>query len=302
VRAAANEIEPNAEIRVELIDAAESSLRLNTILDWVEAQLARVDEGAGKYWRIKKLAIGLAIFLPTVGYPTYDFYFGDPPTVSLSDEDRKLLNELLEHTRSAPGVEEKRRAFFRTVERDPSISSVRVAEGRSEPSAILVPSEEFAERGGLWALQEEEQERTLYPVLDVTLVAPRLVARPRSWVFQQEGMPEFSATMRDRTFLAALAQDHVRERLRIGIPMTIRLEVSQQEVDHYTDERTDDKGANNDKLTHSPTPSVPCGVRWAVTAQLAVWLPLPAACPSASAPRLGLSPDPWRPCSLSAPP
>ena len=36
-RAAAREIEPSAQIRVELVDADESSLRLNTILDWVES-------------------------------------------------------------------------------------------------------------------------------------------------------------------------------------------------------------------------------------------------------------------------
>jgi hypothetical protein len=56
-RAAAREIEPSAQIRVELVDADESSLRLNTVLDWVESQLEKVDKGGGSYPRLKKLAI-----------------------------------------------------------------------------------------------------------------------------------------------------------------------------------------------------------------------------------------------------
>ena len=45
IRAAASEIDPNVHIRVELIDADVGSLRLNTILDWVEEQLARAGPG-----------------------------------------------------------------------------------------------------------------------------------------------------------------------------------------------------------------------------------------------------------------
>jgi hypothetical protein len=37
--------------------------------------------------------------------------------------------------------------------------------------------------------------------------------------------------MNDKRFLAALLQDHVRERLRVGIPMTLRLAVKEVKVD-----------------------------------------------------------------------
>ncbi len=231
LRAAALEIEPEAQIRVELLDAKESSLRLNVILDWIEAQLARLDDGSSRYWRLKKLAIAIAIFVPTVGYPTYDFYFGDPPVVSLSEEDRLLLDELIEQISDIPVVEAQRRKFFRVLERDPVITSVGVAEGHDNRPAILVPSTEFAERGGLWDAEEDDQERTLRPVLDVTLISPTLLRRPRAWTFQPEGLPEFSAIMRDKRFLAALEEDHVRERLRTGIKMTIRLEVKEKRAD-----------------------------------------------------------------------
>jgi hypothetical protein len=67
-RAAAREIEPNAQISVELVDADESSLRLNTILDFIESQLDKIEKGGSHHPRLRRLAIALAIFIPTTGY------------------------------------------------------------------------------------------------------------------------------------------------------------------------------------------------------------------------------------------
>ena len=232
VRAAAREIDPTAEIRIELINAAESSLRLNAVLDWIETQLSRIDEGSGRYWRIRRLAIALAIFVPTVGYPTYKFYFGDK-AAPFSEEDRQALHEILDTLKKNPQVVERRQKFFKTVERDKSITAAGVSEGHNDPPVILVPRNQFPEQGGVWQLlsSDDDQERTTYPIVDVTLVSPALVPTPRSWTFQPAGLPEFTATMRDRHFLAALEHNHVRERLRVGIPMKIRLEVKEQKVD-----------------------------------------------------------------------
>jgi len=230
IRAAAREIEPSAQIRVELINAAESSLRLNAILDWLEAQLARIDEGSGKHWRLKKLAIALAIFVPTVGYPTYEFYLGDK---SFTSEDRKTLHELLDTVKKNPEIGVHRQNFFKAIERDRSITSTGVSEGHHDRPVIEVPRDQFAERTGVWQiLSEDEQERTTRTIVDVLLVAPTLVPTPRAWIFQLlEGLPEFSAIMKDKRFLSALEHNHVRERLRVGIRMTIRLEIKEKKVD-----------------------------------------------------------------------
>ena len=169
-------------------------------------------------------------FYPPLAIPLISFILATPRPL-LSAEDRERLDELLERIRNIPEIEARRRNFFRTLERDPSISGVGMAEGRRDPPTILVPSTEFAERGGLWALEEDKQERTLYPILDVTLISPTLLKRPRRWAFQPEGLPEFTATMKDKRFLAALEESHVREKLRTGIQMTIRLEVKETKVD-----------------------------------------------------------------------
>jgi hypothetical protein len=232
VRAAALEIDPQAQIQIQFVDADESSLRLNAILDWGEGQLERVLGGAGRYPRLRNLAIALAIFVPTVGLPTYDFYFGDK-SVSLSADDRKLLNQLLDQTKQNPEVKVRKQKFFRTVERDKSITSAGVAEGKKDRPIFSVPADQFAEYSGLWAVVDDDRrhERTTYPVVDVTLISPVLVPTPRSWRFQPPGLPEFNATMHDRRFLSALEHNHVQEQLRIGIPMTLRLEIKEKKVD-----------------------------------------------------------------------
>jgi hypothetical protein len=239
-RAAARDIDPSAQIHVELVDADESSLRLNTILNWVESQLEKVEKGSGRYPRLKKLAIAIAIFVPTTGVETYRTYFGPQHEVLLNEGDRKLieensrmLHEFIERTQKNPDVSIRRQKFFKALERDPSITGAGISEGPKIAPIVMIPSDQFAEKGGLWAAVEtdhEPDERTIYPVVDVTLVSATLLPIPRPWRFRPDGLPEFNATMRDERFLAALEADHVKERLRTGIRMTLRLAVKEMRV------------------------------------------------------------------------
>lgn len=230
MRIAAQDIDPGTKFRVELIDAQEGSLKLNTIFDWAEKQLTRLEEGAGEYSRLKKLAIAFSVFLIVSGGPTYDFYFGDEPEMQLSQEDRQTLDAILNQLKENPEFEKEKRKFFKELESDRAITEVGVSEGRENPPAILVPREQFPERSGLWALQEEELKRTSSDVLDVTLVSPVLVPAKRSWKFEAEGWGEFNAKMKDEEFLMALEQDHVKERLRTGIKMKIRIKTEEEKV------------------------------------------------------------------------
>lgn len=232
LRSAASAIDPSAQIRVELLNASEGSLSLNALLSWAEGQLAQVHHGGKKYPHLYALAVALALFVGEhVGGHYLDDFLGNGPVVALSEEDRALLRELIERAAKAPEVHSQSRRFFKSLEHDPSISGVGIAQQHGAKPTKLIPSTEFAQHSGLWAIEEDELERTLRPVLDVILISPVLLPRPRSWTFRPEGLPEFQATMKDRRFLAALDQDHIRERLRTGIPMTIRLEVKEKKVD-----------------------------------------------------------------------
>ena len=96
IRAAARELDPEAKIKLEFVDAQDGSLRLNVLLEWAEEHVKRVQDGWGKYPRLVRLALALAVFVPTVGYPTYDFYFGDEPTFAISAEDWERLEGMIE--------------------------------------------------------------------------------------------------------------------------------------------------------------------------------------------------------------
>jgi len=228
LRAAVKELDAATNIRVEYISADEGSLRLNALLEWFAEQLENFEEGKSRKWRLYRLLLALVVFVPVGGYPTYDFYFGDHAQ-PLAEEDRKRLDELAELLRKSESVEAPKRKFYRTLERDPAITAVGIAPNRKEKPAFLIPSNQFAEMGGLWQLEDAtETERVTRPVLDVVLIRPALVHTPRSWTFKPDGLPEFEAVMRDQRVLSAIRERGIQERLREGISMTIRLEVRER--------------------------------------------------------------------------
>jgi hypothetical protein len=129
-------------------------------------------------------------------------------------------------------VQTARRKFYRTLERDQSVAGVGVKESRDVEPIYVIHRKDFAEAGGLWALEEEGvQEQISHPVLEVTLVKPALVHTPRTWTFKPDGLPEFDAVMRDAKVLQAIQDKRFPETLREGIRMTVRLEVREVFVD-----------------------------------------------------------------------
>jgi hypothetical protein len=232
LRATARAIDPDADIRVELVDADESSLILNAVLAWfenhVERRLERLDRGGQKLPRTKKLAMALTAFVFVTGIPTYDFYFGDEP---FTEEDRRALNEILSQTAKDPSVEAAARKFYRTVERDPAIVGVGIKEDPAGEPLAVVPSQLFAEAGGLWVQPSDVSDvRVSTNTLEVVLVRPTLTHTPRAWTFKIDGLPEFDAVMRDPEVLSAIETGRYID-MREGIPMTIRLEAKEILVD-----------------------------------------------------------------------
>jgi len=230
MRAAAQEIDPSASISVGIVDAEEGSLKLHATLDWAEKQASRIIRGESKYPTLRSLLIAFAIFVPTTGIPTLDYYFGDDPVLRLEDEDRKLFENLLEKLQENEELGHHRRQFFKKLERDPSITEVGVAEGRDKPVRATVPANQFAERSGLWVLEEQEDERTTRTEIDVTLIGPILVSSQRSWKFYADGFGEFSAIMTDQRFLNALEHDDIKEHLRTGIRMRVVVKLEEEKV------------------------------------------------------------------------
>ncbi|AQS41375.1 MAG: Hypothetical protein BHV28_06720 [Candidatus Tokpelaia hoelldobleri] len=238
LRLVAQEVDPHANVKVELVDAIEGSLKLNTVIEWVENQLFNLDRKTEKYKRLRLIAVGLALYLGSDLYERAMDYLFDSSgkneiKIVLDEKDRNLLRGILEKANEKQEIKQESKNFFRVLEHDTSIAGVGISKASEKYPKFIIPNTQFAELGGLWELSKtgEEETRTVYHVFEVILISPVLIKKPRCWKFQISGLPEFSAKMEDKEFLKALEQDHIRERLRVGINMTIRLKIIESLVD-----------------------------------------------------------------------
>lgn len=236
LKAASSAIESGYDYRVQLVEAKAGSSRWLAKIERSKINQFAKDTKAGfeKVPLILKLAAGLAVGAVVTGGPTLDFYFGDE---GFTPKQLEQLQECQRRVAEDREVQAHRREIFRELLRDPNVTGLGsgLASGEDWKPAALIPANQFAEAEGLFAIQEPNKstgERTLYQTLDVILVTPQLENAHRVWTFRQEGLPgRFSAVMRDARFLAALEASSIEERLRLNIPMRIRLEIKEILVD-----------------------------------------------------------------------
>lgn len=231
IKAAAAISEPDSRIRVELVDADESSLIYNTLVRVLRAAESGIDSVAVGYEslpRARRIALGAVPFLIFTAGPTYDTYFGAD---DLSEEEATEVHAIIDQARENQQVRVAGRRLYREVEREPIIEALSVRETATGPDIAQVEAKHFAEAGGLWDSPEEDvTERINHPILQAVLVKPALVHSPRAWTFKPDGLPEFEAIMRDPAVLNAM-HTGLPERMREGISMTLRLEVREVLVD-----------------------------------------------------------------------
>lgn len=229
LKAAARAIDPDAIVRIELIDADEASLSFNTIMRWIdslESHLARVERGLEKHKRVRKLAAALGVMLVVTGPATWDLYFGED---KFTPEDRVMLKDLHSRVIADPDVKAAKGEFYRAVLADPSIVGVGVKERPSDKPVFIVPQNQFAEGEGLWERpQLFTDQRTRYREMQVVIVKPALVKSARSWTVREEGLPEFDAIMRDPLVLAT---GGLPESMTEGVTITVRMEFKEKLVD-----------------------------------------------------------------------
>lgn len=243
LKAAAKALDPSAEYRVTLVAAKPGSsnwiakveqLRERLESSKINQAAERTKAGWEKIPVIARIALGLAVVIPTTAAPTIEYWFGDE---GFSETQKQELEEIYRSVVDDPSVEAQRRAIYRDAPRDQKITGIGTGVPTSEdwkPKKV-VPANQFAEAEGLFDLERdgEEGERTIPQTLDVILVTPRLENARRAWTFRQEGIPgTFNAEMTDTDFLAALDRPGgIRETMRANIPMRIELEIDQENVD-----------------------------------------------------------------------
>lgn len=235
VKAASTAVDPSFEYRVGLIAAEPGSSRWLARIERSPINQIAKDFVSG--WQalpvVMRVAIGLAVVIPTTAVPTAKYWLGDD---GFSDTQKAELREMLAEARADPEVIVHRKAMYSEAQKDPKIIAIGggAADEVDWKPEFMLPSSQFPEVAGLFDLdtQETVEERTIRKTMDVVLVTPRLENAKRAWVFRQEGLPgSFSAVMADPEFLAALDSSAIQERLRLNIPMRIVLEVIESKED-----------------------------------------------------------------------
>lgn len=234
LKAAALAIDPECDYRVNLVAAEPGSSRWLAKIEksQLNAIAHRVQDGWHSVPLVLRMAVGLAVVIPTTAVPTYKFYMGDD---GFSETQLHQIEETIRKVDGDPAVRAHRRSIYREAQKDKKIVGLGggVATRKNWRPPVVIPSSQFAEAEGLFEPQEphEPKERTLHKTLDVILVAPHLESTKHSWKFRQEGIPgTFSAEMKDVKFLSALERG-IHEELRSNIPMTIYLEIKERYVD-----------------------------------------------------------------------
>jgi hypothetical protein len=232
VKAAAMAIDRSYDYRVLLIAAEPGSSKWLAKIERSAANQFAKDVQAG--WSemplILRLAVSLAVVIPTTAAPTYEYWLGDAKFTPAQIEQ---LHDALGAASADQNVETHRKAMYREIQKDPQVIGLGggVPDKPDWKPQKLVPVSRFAEADGLFELMDDaaDNERTLTKKLDVILVTPQLENAQRSWTFRQEGIPgKFNAEMKDSRFLSALDRSGISEKLRANIPMQILLEVKER--------------------------------------------------------------------------
>jgi len=234
LKAAATAVDPDYDYRVNLVAAKPGSSNWIAKIEAsaINQQAKRVERGWKKLPLVMRLGIGLAVAVPITIKPTYEYWTGHD---GFSDAQKRELKEIYEKAATHESVQAHSKAIYKTAQRDRKITGIGtgVPEGDHWRPPATVPANQFAQADGLFEAQQQVQgDRIIPQTLDVVLVTPRLENAPRAWTFRQEGIPgTFNAVMKDKKFLAALERRTIRETLRVDIPMRIRMEIKQHQVD-----------------------------------------------------------------------
>nr|WP_317893802.1 hypothetical protein [uncultured Sphingomonas sp.] len=221
---AARALDKDAAVRVELLGRDEGSLK--QLLRIVEDTAHTVSEGANEYPYLKKAAIGLAIAISTA---TLSVYVGqalepDVQTVELSEPDRETFKEMNRLLAEDVATSKAAMRFYRSVDRDPAITSVEVSNSHQGSPTVIIPRSEFAMRSGMWSPAEEEAlEEVRRETWDVVLLQAPFYSSPRHWAFARDGV-RFSAQMQDAIFLQAITEGTLPISLHEGVAMTVEVE------------------------------------------------------------------------------
>lgn len=228
VQAACSAISPNARIVVELVGVEHGSQRFKQVFRLLEDAAESIDEGGTEYpliWKhTKSLAkcIAGAILVAVVANQVTS-------NPGLPDEQMQVFEDIRDLLQKDWDFNQRGQDFYGILQDEPAFKVVEVYEGNNTEPTYIVPRSEFAFKSGLFDsgldTPEVEQEDRV-GTLDVVLIKPVLVAKPRRWTFARDGS-EFSAEMNDKAVLEAIQNKTLKIPFAEGV--TMKIEVAYKE-------------------------------------------------------------------------
>lgn len=222
VKSAVFELDPNAEVRVELVSGTEGSLSLNSVIRTFNEQR-------------KPIAVVAALtVLSWFGQHYFeDFMDALHGHSELSEEEKKSIaravaDELARRSEApTPAIE-----VYRELAKDPVVQGVGASLSPTKPRAI-VPRSEFPvgdedDPHILLPPEDGKQRRSRPRRMTVVLISPVLVRGARRWKLKSfEG--EFGATMSDRQF----QEDVLSGRRQLPSVEGVLLDVDLETIDEF---------------------------------------------------------------------
>lgn len=223
-------IAPDSRIEVGLAGVEDGSNVFKFVLRKCEDFAENLTGGMSEFPLVSKAAITLGGLIGgTVFVVGLENVLSADPRIpedqmEVFEENNRLLQE-------SNDLQKREMEFYGILQEEPAYKEIEIKRPYDAGAGFRVPREQFASRSGLWMAQDDvisdPSSQTRTATWDVILIKPVLVPSQRRWRFARDGI-EFSALMKDQTFLEAIHDKTLPVKLAEGIKM--KLEVKYREV------------------------------------------------------------------------
>jgi len=219
VRTAGSVIDPDSEIRVELVAVQPGSQKFLLALKKAEEFADNVTKGASDYPLLSKAAMALGALVG--GTLISNAVTPDP---RIPEDQMDVFVGLQNELRESNELERQSQRFYGILQEEPAIAGIEVLRGPEQTPFYRVPRREFSERSGMWGPEAQVvyEPRSRTARWKVTLIKAVFVPKPRRWTFSRDGL-EFSATMEDPRVLEAIRNRNLPIKIAEGVSMEVEV-------------------------------------------------------------------------------
>lgn len=245
-------LDPDAVVRIDLIDAVEGSLAFRSIVRAVSRVakqnplLAGVIAAIVGIFFLKPAEDAASLFWKAVYEAVGEVINPDPASPERVEFDNKVQIAQRDNV-----ANRQKRQLFVELEREPVIVGAGAFPSHTVKPPIVLPRSEFVTRAGVISVSNETiQRRTMTRRMNVILLTAKLEPKQLMWRFADDTGEPFSAKMTDPKFIQALEEGRTGGDLKIGLMMDIELETKQESVSGFWSD-------NAKSVTHVYSPTLP---------------------------------------------